>query len=92
MGELLNGMLYRERFLNRDISNLQTFERVHRQLRESGSFNASRINDECRPFSARTVRVAEDVFREVKHNLSTSTKSVSLETGCETDTCIGDFA
>ncbi|XP_023222180.1 uncharacterized protein LOC111623730 [Centruroides sculpturatus] len=59
--------LYRERFPNREILNHQTFKQVHRQLHESGFFNANR-HDVGRPCSARTVPVEEDVICAVEHN------------------------
>lgn len=66
--------LYGERFPNRRLPNPKTFERLHRQLCETGSFLASR-SDAGRP--KRDVMVEEAILDMVADEPSTSTRAVS---------------
>ncbi|GFV86098.1 uncharacterized protein TNCV_670951 [Trichonephila clavipes] len=71
--------LYGERFSSRRLPNRKTFERLHRHLRETGSF-VSGMHDTGRTRSARTPELEEHVLREVKEQPETSTWTVSTFT------------
>ncbi|GFY40092.1 DUF4817 domain-containing protein [Trichonephila inaurata madagascariensis] len=69
--------LYGERFPSRRLPNRKNFERLHRCLRETGSF-VSGMHDTLHKTSARTPELEEHVLREFERQLETSTWTVSV--------------
>lgn len=68
--------LYGERFPNRRLPNRKTFERLHRQLCETGSFLSSRLDAGC----ARTDGMVEEAILDmVADQPSTSTRAVARQ-------------
>lgn len=70
--------MYGERFPNRRLPNRKTFERLHRQLCETGSFLASRSNA-GRAKKDESVVVAEAILDVVAAQPSTSTRTVARQ-------------
>ncbi|GFV91793.1 uncharacterized protein TNCV_2974651 [Trichonephila clavipes] len=68
--------LYGERFPSRRLPNPKTFERLHRRLRETGSF-VSGMHDTRRTISARIPELEEHVLCEFGEQPETNTWTVS---------------
>lgn len=70
--------LYQERFPNRRAPHHTIFARLHRRLRENGSFERATMNRER---STRTPDNEENVLRLAEGNPSTSTRAITQRLG-----------
>ena len=77
--------LYEERFPDRQIPDRRMFERVHRQLRETGTFHAP-MEDTGRPRTLRTPDHEADILRQVENHPSISVRTLAASSGCSRHT------
>ena len=74
--------LYAERFPARQVPGRGIFERLHRQLRETGAFQVN-MGSTGRPRSTRTVEIEEVVLQAVEENPHTSTRAIARRSGID---------
>lgn len=77
--------LYQERFPGKPVPGHRMFERVHRQLRETGSFNSSGERTR-RPHTARSVNLEEEIIEELAANPAGSVRYVANRVGASRST------
>lgn len=73
--------LYRMRFPNRALPDRRIFQRLHRQLSETGSFRGQR-QDTGRPRTSRTTNRVEAILEAVDNQPERSTRTIAREQGC----------
>ncbi|GFS98588.1 uncharacterized protein TNCV_2987201 [Trichonephila clavipes] len=72
--------MYRERFPGRKHPDRRTFERIHRELRTSGTFYASRCGTGIVRYR-RTPSLEQRILNTVDNNPSTSSRAVGRALG-----------